>query len=93
MGEIVTNSLSSSLKTVNSAEDLGVVITSGPTWSKRVNAVINKADKIFGFHSVDPSGPEASPTLYNLLYKMIYEERLRRLNGLHWNLADFTSLF
>ena len=84
MGEIVTNSLSSSLKTVNSAEDLGVVITSDPTWSKRVNAVIKKADKIFALihRPVDPSGPEASATLYNLMYKMVYEERLNRLKWL-----------
>ena len=81
MGEIVTNSLSLSLKTVNSAEDLGVVITSDPTWSKRVNAVINKADA---------SGPEASATLYNLLDKMIYEERLKRLK---WPTLESCSLY
>ena len=92
MGEIVTNSLSSSLKTVNSAEDLGVVITSDPTWSKRVNAVINKADKIFALihRPVDPSGPEASATLYYLLDKMIYEERLKRLK---WPTLESCSLY
>ena len=54
------------LKSVKSAKDLGVLISSDLSWSAHVDAVVNKANKVLGVvhRKLGPSNQEAFSMLY-----------------------------
>ena len=70
-----TYSLGTNLKGVKCVKDLGMIVSSGLSWSEHVNVTVNKANKLLALvhKTVGSSNPGEFFTLYKSLVRPVLE--------------------